>query len=122
MIQVTIPASDVINASATATTTGIVSIPGGRWLSADVQISSSISVAGTSVPRLNFVVPGGTAGAAPANGSVLARITLTGLALTTVTDSNTTEIYVYGGDNGCTLDFTAGASGSSSITINGFLI
>lgn len=122
MIQVNPPASDIINASATATTVGIVTVPGGRWLSADVQLSASISVAGTSVPRVNYVIPGGTSGAAPANGSVLARISLTGLALTTVNDSNTTEILVYGGDNGCTLDFTAGATGASSVTINGFLI
>ena len=97
-------------------------MPGGRWLSADVQLSASIALAGTATPEVTYHVPGGTSGAAPADGSVLARITLTGLALTTVADSNTTEIYVYGGDNGCTLNFTAGASGSSSVTINGFLI
>ena len=122
MLEVSIAASDIINASATATTGSIVTIPGGRWLSADVQLSSSIALAGTSAPRVTFHIPGGTSGAAPADGSVLARITLTGLALTTVTSASTTEIYVYGGDNGCTLDFTAGASGSSSVTINGFLI
>jgi hypothetical protein len=124
MIQVNPPASDIVNASATATTAGMVTVPAGKWLSADVQISSSISVAGTSTPHLNYTIPGGVTNAAPANGSVLSRLTLTGLALTTVTDSNTTEILVYGGDtgSGCTLDFTAGASGTSSITINGFLI
>jgi hypothetical protein len=124
MIQVIPPASDIVNASATATTTGMVTVPAGRWLSADIQLSSSISVAGTSTPHLIYTIPGGVTNAAPASGSVLSRITLTGLSLTTVTDSNTTEILVYGGDTGggCTLDFTAGASGTSSITINGFLI
>jgi len=122
MIQVNPSPSDIINASATSTTSGIITVPGGRWLSADVQLSASIALAGTAAPELTYHIPGGTSGAAPADGSVLARITLTGLALTTVSDSNTTEIFVYGGDNGCTLNFTAGATGSSSITINGFLI
>lgn len=114
--------TDIVNASATATTASIVTVPGGRWLTANIQLSTSVAVAGTSVPRVTYVVPGGTSGADPANGSVLARLTVTGLALTTVTDSDTTEILVWGGDNGCTLDFTAGASGTSSVTINGFLL
>lgn len=122
MIQALPPASDIVNASATATTVGLVTIPGGRWLTAEVQLSASVAVAGTSVPTLTFQVPGGTSGAAPADNSVLSRLTLTGLALTTVTDSNTVPIHVYGGDNGCTLDFTAGATGSSSCVINGFLL
>ena len=122
MINALPAASDIINASATATTTGIVTVPGGRVFTATVQLAASVSAAGTSVPTLTYVVPGGTSGAAPANGSILARLTLTGLNLTTVNDSDSTEILVYGGDNGCTLNFTAGASGSSSIVINGFLI
>jgi uncharacterized protein RhaS with RHS repeats len=122
MIQVNPPTSDIINASATATTSGIVTVPGGRWLTANVQLSASVSVLGNSNPTVTYVIPGGTSDAAPANGSVLARINVTGLALTTVADSDTTEIIVYGGDNGCTLNFTAGAAGTSSVTINGFLI
>lgn len=122
MIEALPPASDIVNASATSTTTSLVSVPGGRWLTADVQLSASISAAGSSVPVVTYQVPGGTSGAAPADGSVLARLTLTGLALTTVTDSNTVSIHVYGGDNGCTIDFTAGATGTSSCVINGFLL
>ena len=122
MIQSVPAAADIINASATATTTGIVTVPGGRWLTADVQLSTAVTVAGTSTPTVTYVVPGGTTGAAPANASVLARVTITGLALTEVAVANTTEIMVYGGDNGCTLNFTAGAAGSSSVTINGFLL
>lgn len=122
MIQALPPAADIVNASATSTTVGLVSVPGGRWLTADVQLAASVAVAGNSVPTLTFQVPGGTSGAAPAGGSVLARLTLVGLALTTVTESSTVSIHVYGGDNGCTLDFTAGANGSSSCVINGFLL
>jgi hypothetical protein len=122
MIQVIPPAEDIINASATATTAGIVTVPGGRWLTANIQLSASVSALGNSNPTVTYVIPGGTSDAAPANGSVLARINVTGLSLTVVSDSDTTEILVYGGDNGCTLNFTAGASGTSSVTINGFLI
>lgn len=114
--------SDIIGVSATATTTGIVTVPGGRWLTANIQLSASVSVLGNSNPTVSYVVPGGTTGAAPANGTVLARVNVTGLALTTVNETDTTEILVYGGDNGCTLNFTAGAAGTSSVTINGFLI
>lgn len=123
MILASPPASDVINYSGTATATGVVTVPGGRWLTANIQLSTTVAnVAGTSSPHVTYVVPGGTSGASPANGSVLARITATSLLGQAVTAQDTTEIIVWGGDNGCTLDFTAGASGSSSVTINGFLI
>lgn len=122
MISAVPAASDIINASATATTAGIVTVPGGRWLTADVQLSAAVAVAGTATPSVTYVVPGGTTGAAPANGSVLARISSSGLLASASSVANTTEILVYGGDNGCTINFTAGAAGVSSVTINGFLL
>jgi len=122
MIVAAPPASDIVNASATATAAGIVTVPGGRWLTANVQLSASHTVAGTAIPRVTYVVPGGTSGAAPANGSTLARLSITGLALTTICDSDATEILVWGGDNGCTLDFNTGGASSASVTINGFLL
>lgn len=122
MIQAVINPVDIVNASATATTASIVTVPGGRWLTADVQLSASVAVAGTSSPSVTYVVPGGTSGAAPANGAVLARVTAAGLLAAASATTSMTEIYVYGGDNGCTINFTAGAAGSSSVVINGFLI
>lgn len=122
MIVAAPPASDIVNASATATTAGIVTVPGGRWLTANVQLSASHTVAGTAIPRVTYVVPGGTSGAAPANGSTLARLSITSLALTAICDSDTTEILVWGGDNGCTLDFNTGGASSASVTVNGFLL
>jgi hypothetical protein len=113
--------ADIINASATATTTGIVTVPGGRNLTATVQMSASVTGVGTAEPVLTFHVPAGTTGAAPADGSILARMIVGSILSGIASDSNTTEIFVYGGDNGCTLNFTAGAAGSSSIVINGFL-
>jgi hypothetical protein len=122
MIVAAPPASDIVNASATATTAGIVTVPGGRWLTANVQLSASHTVAGTAIPRVTYVVPGGTSGAAPANGSTLACLSITSLTLTTICDSDTTEILVWGGDNGCTLDFNTGGASSASVTVNGFLL
>ena len=123
MINLFPHASDIINASSTSTSTGIVTVPGGRWFTADIQLSASVAALGaTCTPVVTYHVPAGTSGAGPANGSVLARISVTGLLATSNSDSNMTEILVYGGDNGCTLDFTAGAAGTSSVVINGFLI
>lgn len=122
MILASPPSVDIVNYSGTTTATGVVFIPGNRWLTADIQLSCSHTIAGTATPRVTYVIPGGTSGAAPASGSVLARLSVTGLALTTITDSNTTSILVYGGDNGCTLDFNTGSASSASVTINGFLI
>ncbi len=122
MILATPPNVDIVNYSGTASATGVVTVPGGRWLTANIQLSCSHTVAGTATPNVTYAVPSGTAGAAPTNGSTLARLSVTGLALTTITDSDTTEILVWGGDNGCTLNFNTGGASSASVTINGFLI
>jgi len=39
-----------------------------------------------------------------------------------VSANDTTEILVWGGDNGCTLDFNTGGASSASVTVNGFLL
>lgn len=123
MISAIPNASDIINYSGTASATGVVTVPGGRWLTADVQLSATVAgVAASSNPVVTYKIPGGTSGAAPANNSVLARVNATSLLATSTATSSMTEILVYGGDNGCTLDFTAGANGTSSVTINGFLL
>jgi hypothetical protein len=81
-------------------------------------MSASVSVAGTSVP---VVTVNGT-NASPASGTVVGRLNLTGLALTTVNDAIDTEIIVLApAGNDVTIDFTAGASGTSSATINGYV-
>lgn len=104
----------------TVTTTGtVITVPAGRWYTATMTLSASVSAAGTSTPTITV---NGT-NAAPASGTVVHRINLTGLALTTVSDSATIDIVVAAPlDNAITLDFTAGATGTSSCTINGFLI
>lgn len=103
----------------TRTTSGtLVTIPAGKWFTGNVHISASVAVAGNSSPTVQV---SGT-NAAPASGTVLARLNLVGLALTTVADSVDTEIILLApSENTITLEFTAGAAGTSSASVNGFI-
>lgn len=104
---------------ATRTTTGtMVTIPAGKWFTGDLTISASVSVAGTSTPT---VTTSGT-NAAPASGTVIGRINLTGLALTTVSDAASFGVIALApAENDITIEFTAGANGTSSATLSGFI-
>lgn len=95
----------------------MVTVPPGKWYTGNVLLSASVTVAGTSAPT---VTVNGT-GAAPASGTVLARLNVVGLALTTICDSVSTEILVYADTDPITIDFTAGAAGTSSASINGYI-
>lgn len=119
MILASPPASDIINASATATNASLISVPAERWLTANVQLSAVQSGAGTASPNVTWTATG--SGFGPASGSTLARIVVGGLLGIINGDSDTTEILVYGGDSGGTISFTASGT-SSSVTINGFLM
>jgi len=114
------PNTDIVNASATASATGIVSIPAGRWLTANVQMCINENLAGTG--SIALIYKNSTTNAAPANNSVLARLQLTGLALTEFALTDTMEILVWGGDGGTTIDYTVTGTTSNSVVINGFLI
>lgn len=110
-------ASEIVSGSRTTTGT-LITIPAGKWYTGNLQLTASIAVAGACAPTVSV---SGT-GAAPSDGSVIGRLDVTGLALTTVADSTETEIIVLApAENDVTLEFTAGASGSSSATINGFI-
>lgn len=104
---------------ATRTTTGtMVTVPAGKWYTGNVSMSASVAVLGNSNP---VVTVNGT-NASPASGTVIARLDLSGLALTTVNDAIDTEIIVLApAENSVTIDFTAGANGTSSATINGYI-
>lgn len=100
-----------------ATTGTLVTVPAGHWYTADVVISASVSVAGASNPTVTV----NGAGAFPAPGTVVARLNITGLSLATTSDTIHTEILVKApAENDITIDFTAGAAGTSSASINGF--
>ena len=105
--------------SSTRTTTGtMVTVPAGKFLTANVALSAAISVAGTSIPTVTI----SGADSVPASGSTLVRLNLTGLALTTVSDTIDTEILVGApAENDVTIEFTAGASGTNSASLNGYI-
>lgn len=95
----------------------MITIPAGKWFTGNLAISASASVAGTSTPTVNTL---GT-NAAPASGTVIGRVNVTGLALSTVTGNGSFEVIALAPpENDITIEFTAGATGTSSATINGF--
>lgn len=118
MFLATPAAGDLINASATATNANLISVPAGRWLTANVQLSAVQSGIGTASPSVTWT--GAGTGFGPASGT-LARITIGGLLGIISSGSDTTEILVYGGDNGGTVGFNASGT-SSSVTVNGTLL
>lgn len=103
----------------TRTTSGtLATVTAGRFLTANVSMSASVAVAGNSTPTISV---SGT-NAVPASGTVIARLNVAGLALTTVSDTIETEIIVYAPpENDVTVEFTAGATGTSSASLNGFI-
>lgn len=117
MILATPAAGDLVNASATATNASLISVPPGKWLTMDIQLAATQNGVGTAAPNVTWT--GSGTGFGPANGT-LARLNVGGLLGITVSDSNTTTALVYGGDSGGTIGYTAG--GSSTCTINGFLL
>lgn len=112
------PSSSEIICNTVAATGTLITIPAGKSYSGHLTISATVAVAGTSIPTVS------TAGTnvAPASGTVIGRINLSGLALTTIASTGSFEIIVRAPDeNSVTLTFTAGASGTSSATINGYI-
>jgi len=105
--------------SGTRTTTGtLITIPAGKRYTGDLVLSASVAVLGNSTPTVT--ISGTNAG--PASGTVIGRINLVGLALTTVADSVCLPVICRAPvENDVTLEFTAGANGVSSATINGFI-
>jgi hypothetical protein len=123
MLIATPPTSDIVNVSATAGATGVVTVPAGRWLTATVQMCINVNTGATGTASLVYQTTDGDA--APADGSTIARVQLTGLTLTEAAIANTQEIFVYGGDpngSGSTIDYVVSGTTSNSIVINGFLI
>lgn len=102
------------------TSTGtILTIPAGSVWCGDIQLSASVSIAATATPTVT--VSG--AGAEPAPGSIVSRLSITGLALTTVTNSNTVSaIIVAPSGNSVTLEFATGGATSASVVCNGFIL
>src|SRR5882762_6755464 len=112
------PSADEIISSTRTTTGTLATVPAGKWYTAEISISASVSVLGASTPTVS--INGTNAG--PTSGSVVARLNLNGLALTTVNGAMSIPVIVKAPpENAVTVDFTAGANGTSSATINGII-
>lgn len=107
----------IVQGSRTSTGT-ILTIPADSVWCGSIQIAASVAVAGTGAPAVT--VSG--ANVEPANGSVLARLSITGLALTTVADSSTIDAIVVTGSTPVTLEFNTGGASSASVVCNGFTL
>jgi len=112
--------TDFINGSAVATTTGVVTIPANRYFSVDIQLSATHQGATTATPRVTYTTSGGAL-FSPPTGSVVSRLSVSGLATIAVQDSNVMEFSGYSGSDGATLDFNLGSATAASCIINGFL-
>jgi len=112
------PSADQIIGNSRTTTGTLATVPAGNTLTANILMTAAVAVAGTAAPT---VTVNGT-DAAPANGTVISRLQVTGLLASAASDSAVFEIVVKApAGNDVTLDFTAGASGVSSATISGWV-
>lgn len=110
-------ASEIICGSRTTTGT-LITIPAGKWYTGTLAVSAAVAVAGTSAPT---VTTAGT-NVAPATGTVVGRAIATGLLAAAAANGVPIEVIVLAPpENDVTLEFTAGAAGASSATINGYI-
>lgn len=110
--------SEVVCGSRTSTGT-ILTIPAGRQWCGSIMISASVAVAGAGTPNVTI---SGT-NASPASGSVVHRLSLSGLALTTVAAAATIDLIAFAPDeNDVTLEFATGGATSASVVCNGFIV
>lgn len=102
----------------TRTTTGtLITIPQGRYFTGNVLLSAQLTAAGTSQPKVTIAGTSST----PSIGTTLAQINVGGLLAVAVSGSGETEVLVYADSEDVTLEFTAGANGTSSCSVNGFI-
>lgn len=104
---------------ATRTSTGtLLTIPANSTWCGDLSISASVAALATGTPRIT--VNGSDVG--PAGGTVVAQLSISGLATSTVPDSVTIGAIVVTGASSATLDFNTGGATSASATANGFTL
>lgn len=111
------PSQSQIVGNSLAASGTLMTVPAGQTLTANIFLSAAVALAGTSAP----VVTVQGAGAAPAAGTIVARLVVTGLLASAAAGSDNFEILVKAPPgNDITLVFTAGAAGASTATINGW--
>lgn len=112
------PSSEQIIGASRTTSGTLATVPAGHTLTANIGLTAAVAVLGTSAPT---VAVSGT-NAAPASGTVVARIVVSGLLAAAAASSGDFEVLVKApAENAVDLVFTAGAAGASAVTINGWL-
>lgn len=114
-----IATTDYVSAAATASTTGMLSIPANRYFSLSIMLSGSQNGVGTATPKVTL---NNTTGGSPAAASstVVAELSITGLVGVVANATGTVDVSGYSGSTGATLDFALGGA-TAACTINGFL-
>lgn len=109
-------ASDILNGSRTTSGT-LITIPAGKWFTGNIQINAAVAALATSSPT---VTVSGT-GAAPASGSVVARVDASGLVAGAAAASGSSEVIILApSGNSVDLVFNA-SSGTTSAIVNGYV-
>lgn len=113
------PSSEQILGNSVTATGTLLTVPAGHTLTANVFLAAAVAAVGTMAPTVTVQ---GT-NAVPASGTVIARLTVSGLLAAAAADSNSFEILVKAPpENSITLQFTAGGTaGTSSATVNGWI-
>lgn len=109
-------ASQIVGGS--RTTSGLLAtVPAGMTLTANIGMTAAVAVLGTSTPTVTV----NGANASPATGTVIARLSVSGLLAAASSAAEDFEVLVKAPPgNDVTLDFTAGGVGTSSATISGW--
>lgn len=108
--------SQIIGNSLTANGT-LATIPAGMTLTANVGLNAAVAVLGSA----NLTVTVNGTNAAPANGTVIARLTVSGLLAAAACGAQDFEILVKAPpENSVTLAFAISGVGTGNATINGW--
>jgi hypothetical protein len=110
---------DFIHGDATATGS-VVTIPANKWFSVSIQLSASVTIAGAATPRVIFNTTGSSGFFPPNANAVVARLSMSGLALVSVQSDGTMEFAGYSGNSSISLDFNSGGASTASCIINGY--
>jgi hypothetical protein len=112
------PAQGNISCGSRNSTGTILTIPANSTWTGDLCISASVAAAGTGAPTIT--VNGSDVG--PAGGTIVHRLSITGLALTTISDSCSIPVLIVTGASSATLDFATGGASSAACVANGALL
>lgn len=96
----------------------IVTIPANSMFNGQVFLTGSQALAGLARPRVTVV----GVDCDPGNGTIVHQLSMSGLALTTITTGYAVNILVKTGSAEATLNLTVDGASSASASVNGFLV